>query len=99
MSFSENGYHLFTASSKENKVEIWDLRGGEKQGLYKEIEFENPVDAIDCDKTGKHLLVACQDIHLFTGKKYKPVASFKGELGRKRVLRYYFFLIFFKIWI
>lgn len=87
LKFSENGYHLFIASSNSKKVEIWDLRGGSKQGINKELEFDDLVDGLDCDKTGKHLMVTCQNVHIFTGKKYKPLASFKGAQTRKNVIR------------
>ena len=89
MEFSDNGYQLAAASTDHSRVQIWDMRKKKegKQRVYKELEFDKNINSLSYDKTGRCLLVSCQDLHLLSGKKYKLVASFKGNDVEHTVLK------------
>jgi len=73
MCFSENGYHLATAS-RDNEVRIWDLR---KLKLLKTITLSDSfkVRHITFDQSGTYLSVAGGDVRVLKVKEWNEVNS------------------------
>ena len=71
MCFSENGYHLATAS-RDNEVRIWDLR---KLKLLKTITLSDSfkVRHVTFDQSGTYLSVAGNDVRVFKVKEWNEV--------------------------
>ena len=78
LDFSENGFHLLVGHKGSKQVSIVDLRPN-YQKVVKELDFESEVESACYDKTGRYILAACGDLHLFEAIKFGQLMTFKEK--------------------
>lgn len=65
--FSENGYHMLVYGESKG-LEIWDLRNSEE--VHKEITLDGQIKEACFDNSGRYLLAADKNFHMFDTKKF-----------------------------
>lgn len=77
LSFSENGFHLATAS-EDATVKLWDLR---KLVNFQTIEFEasNAIKSIGFDLSGSYLACGGSDIRIYDAKTCEQIKTLAGH--------------------
>ncbi|OQV25289.1 Pre-mRNA-processing factor 19 [Hypsibius exemplaris] len=75
MSFSENGYHLVSAS-KDNTVQVWDLR---KLKTIKTITMPDnyKINDVVVDQSATYMAVAGTDLKVYRCKEWSEVVTLK----------------------